>query len=271
MADFKTEETGGFITDTFSTREEPSAAPEESAEAAPTPETPDTAQPQPVDPFEQRRREQEADYTRKTQAAAERLRQAEALEAEVAARERALQLRAEALKPLETFDTMLANDPNLAATVTPLIQGYKPGQAQPYADEAARKMAQMESSMQQMTVSNAEAFLMQKYPDYAERRSEVAQTMDDLGVKYPGHDIVRVTKQLEAAYRLATQGRTVQAAKTEAERDMARKVEATRLGQGAALGGPTPEPDIPLRRPDGKLASYDDITESLKAQMRGRR
>lgn len=272
MPDFTTDNSTGFITDTFTTREESNAPEDAPAEEAASPPEDDATHPvtleTPVsgDPEEMRRRLM-ADYTIKTQQAADERRRLEALDAELQARQRVLEQEREALNPYRQFDALVAQDPALADVVRSRVGQIEPGKAQNFSDTAAARMAQMENAMQQMVVSNAEQFLMSKYPDYAANRPLVQEQMRRLGLSYPGHDVVRVTQQMEAAYELATRGRTVHQARQDAERSAVQKVAATRVGAGTASGGPAPEPDIPMRRPDGRMIPYSDLGEMLKSTM----
>lgn len=273
MPDFTTDNTGGFITDTFTTREESPALEEGPGEVPASPETGDTTnqatleQNAPGDAAEQLRRQLLADYTVKTQQAADERRALEAQRAELDARQSALDQQARALDPYRQFDQLVAQDQQLADLVRARVGQIEPGRAQDFNDVSAQKMAHMEKSMEQMVISSADQYLMQKYPDYAANRPLVQEQMRRLGLTYPGHDVVRVTQQMEAAYELATKGRTVQQAKNEATRQAVQNVAATRVGQGSPANGPAPEPDIPMRRPDGRMISYTDLGEALRGTM----
>lgn len=272
MSEFNTSTDQGLITDTFSTQE-PSTEAVDNPPVGSSPEPQAPARPSIESPVggeaENLRQQLEADYRRKTQALADQRRLVEQQQAEIEARRSAFEAERQALDPYRQFDAVVAADPVLQQVVRERVGEFKPGQAQGV-DQNAKLMADMQSSMQQMVVSNAEQYLMQKYPDYADNRALVAQQMDDLGVRYPGHDIVKVTKQLEAAYKLATQGRQVEQVRQATEADTAKKLAATRVGAGAPLGTPSPEPEVSMRRPDGRLKSYDEIGSELEGTMRRR-
>jgi hypothetical protein len=263
------------VTMFFNTREAVAPSEAETAEIAVTPDPEAVATPPSLDTpltgdAEELRKQLLADYTRKTQHAADLARQAEAQQRELSQRQAAFEAERQALEPLRQFDNMLGQDPNLAAQVAPYVQGYKPGQSQPYSDRVAEGLARNETALMNGFSSMAEASLMQKYPDYAQRRDEIVATMRDLGMQYPGHDVVRITKQLEGAYNLVTGGKKVLEAKAEGAKEAVRNVAATRVSPGTSVAGPAPPVEPPMRRADGRLVSYDDITELAKEQLRRR-
>jgi len=275
MGNFLSEPNDPPVTMFFNTREDSAPVADLPAEPAASDPAPVTSSPATLDTplsgdVEEFRRQLQADYTRKTQAAADLARQAEAQRRELDARQAAFEAERQALEPLRRFDSILGQDANLAAQIAPYVDGYKPGQGQSYSDSVAAGLARNETALMNGFSSMAEAALMQKYPDYASRRDEVVAAMRDLGMQYPGHDVVRITKQLEGAYNLVTGGRKVADAKAEGERAAIQKVAATRIAPGTTVTGPPPPVEPPMRRADGRLISYDDITEMAKEQLRRR-
>ncbi len=214
-------------------------------------------------------REQMADATRKWQEAAEMRRQAEAQVAQITARERALNARAEALKPLQEFDRMVATDPALRDAVTPYIEGYRPGAAQLPTDDFVQQLEQVKQQNAAMAVTYARSLLTTRYTDFTANETQVAETARRYGLLQPGMTAEQIVDGLDAAYQLATRPKAVAQQQAQAQVAAARNADAAKVGAGGgASNRGVPQPELSTRRADGSLMSYEEISDAARSIKR---
>jgi len=214
-------------------------------------------------------REQQADATRKWQEAAEMRRQAEQRNADAAARERAIAAQQEALAPLRELDALVESNPELRATVQAHLQNYRPGSAKYATDEFVQAQTTQARQLAEMSVMYARTLLAQKYGDFNEVESQVAQTSAKYKLLQPGMSPQEVYDGLDAAYQLTTRPKAI------AERKQADDQKAERNGKAATVGagGGTaqraqPQQELPTRRADGSLISYEELADMARGIKR---
>lgn len=262
----------GPITDTLGRKDDPAFAGDlEPETASETPETAgqgESARPAESDQ-ERTAREQMADATRKWQEASEMRRSAEQRNTDIAARERALAAQQEALAPLREFDALVESDPELRATVAARLQNYRPGSAKYATDEFVQAQTTQARQLAEMSVMYARTLLAQKYGDFNEVEPLVAQTSAKYKLLQPGMSPQEVYDGLDAAYQLATRPKAVAAQKASDDVKAEKNGRAATVGAGGGTARPAlPPQELPTRRPDGSLLSYEEIADMARGIKR---
>lgn len=260
----------GLIQETFSTKEVEAPANEPQTEVPAATETPEDARPTLTDEqqrWEENVREQQRLATQRLQEAAEIRRAAEQAQRELAAREAAIRAQDERLAPLRELDALAEQDPNLGATLQAHLQGYQPGSAKYATDEFILRQQRQEQQIQSMAITYARAAMGQKYPDFAQNEAMVAETCKTYGLLRPGMTAEEIVRGLDAGYQLTQRPRQLAEQKQRDELAEQKKAQAATVGAaGPARQSAPVSNDLPTRRADGSLLSYEDIAEMAKAR-----
>lgn len=264
------DENNGPITESYSTKEVdapqgevPTEVPAPNAEAEPA--SPSLSSEQLS--WEENVRAQQALATQRLQEAAELRRVAEQTQREIMAREQAIRLQEERLAPLRELDALAENDPNLGATLTAHLQNYVPGSAKYATDPFVSQMQQQAQQIQAMALTFARTSLGQKYADFAANEAAVAETCRTYGLLRPGMTAEEIVRGLDAGYQLTQRPKQMAQAQQANEAAEQKKAQAATVGAAGPARQMNPvSNDLPTRRADGSLLSYDELAEMARAR-----
>lgn len=202
------------------------------------------------------------DYHEKSQVNAQAARQLAARDAELKARESALQSRLAEYEVYDEFSRLAESDPELADIVASRVpRARQVMQQKPANDATTKQVAAVQRQLMELHLEQVENSMQSSHPDWADVKPEVERMLLETNILAT----VENHKQLRAAYDLvykaATAGKTGVAARTEAQKQVLGQVK--KAAAAARIGGPAPSPPPPAEpssfRSDGRLRSWEEI------------
>lgn len=259
-------------------------APPEATIADPAPETveevtaplTDDTQEAPAEPtlppdVEEMKKNLLRDYHEKSQANAETARRQAARDAELKAREAALQNRLAEYEVYDEFSRIAEADPELAEIVASRVPRARQVMSQKPANDATTKqVAQVQRQLMELHLEQVENSMQAAHPDWAEVRPEVERMLLETNMLATVENAKQLRATYDLVYKAATAGKTGVAARTEAQKQVLGQVK--KAAAAARIGGAAPSPPPPAEpssfRSDGRLRSWEEIASDQKAGRR---